>query len=74
MLPKVLAWSSFGLALLFIVLTLTCVFAWDALGGDTAERLQMARTLFWFAALPALGLAMFLALAVLCLAAFQAKD
>jgi hypothetical protein len=74
MLSKALAWSSFGLALLFIVITLACVFAWDSLGGDTAERLQMARTLFWFAALPALGLAMLLALAVLCLAAFQTKD
>ena len=68
MLPKALAWSSLGLALLFVALALTGVFGWDALGGDTATML------FTFGAIPALAISLLLALALLFVSAFQSKD
>jgi hypothetical protein len=74
MLPKVLAWTSLGLALLFVALALPGVFAWESLGGDTEERLQMARMLFHFGALPALGVSLLLACVLLGMAAFQSRE
>ena len=65
---KVLAWSSLGLALLFVALAVTGVFGWDSLGEDTA------RMLFYFGALPALGVSLLLALVLLGLAAFQSRE
>jgi hypothetical protein len=67
MLPKALAWSSLGLAILFVVLASTGVFAWESLGDDTA------RMLFRFGAIPALAVALLLALAVLVVSAFQSQ-
>jgi hypothetical protein len=58
MLSKVLAWSSFASALLFAVLAVTGLFAWDSL-GDTAPML------IWFGAIPLLGLSILLAIALL---------
>lgn len=68
MLPKALAWSSLGLALLFVALALTGVFGWDALGADTATML------FTFGAVPALGASLLAALALLFVSAFHSKD
>ncbi|MFM7137700.1 MAG: hypothetical protein ACKO1M_11615 [Planctomycetota bacterium] len=34
---KVLAWVTLGVSLLFVILALTAVFGWDALGEDTAR-------------------------------------
>jgi len=36
---KVLAWVTLGVSLLFVILALTAVFAWDSLGGDNARML-----------------------------------
>jgi hypothetical protein len=58
MLSKVLAWSSFASALLFAVLAVTGLFAWDALG-------ETAPMLIWFGAIPLLGLSILLAIALL---------
>jgi hypothetical protein len=68
MLPKALAWSSLGLALLFVALALTGVFGWDSLGSDTATML------FTFGAIPALATSLLLALVLLFVSAFQSKD
>ena len=68
MLPKALAWSSLGLALLFVALALTGVFGWESLGGDTATML------FTFGAIPALAVSLLLATALLFVSAFQSKD
>jgi hypothetical protein len=50
MLPKALAWSSLGLALLFVALALTGVFGWDSLGSDTAISLLLALALLFVSA------------------------
>lgn len=63
MLSKLLGWSSFASALLFAVLAVTGLFAWDAL-GDTAPLLV------WFGAIPLLVLSIFLAIALLVCTAF----
>jgi hypothetical protein len=68
MLPKALAWSSLGLALLFVALALTGLFGWDAVGGDTAKMLVT------FGAIPALAVSLLLALALLFVSALQSKD
>ena len=67
MLAKLLAWIAVGLALVFVGLGLTGVFAWDSLGPDTAK------TLFYWGAIPALGLSLLLAFVLLVISAFQAK-
>jgi hypothetical protein len=64
---KVLAWSSLGLAILFVALASTGVFAWGSLGADTA------RMLFHFGAIPALAVSLLLALAVLVVSALQSQ-
>jgi hypothetical protein len=58
MLSKVLAWSSFATALLFVILGVTGLFAWDAL-GDTGPLLV------WFGAIPLLAISILLAIALL---------
>ena len=64
MLSKVLAWSSFATALLFVILGVTGLFAWDSL-GDTAPLLV------WFGAIPLLVISILLAIALLvCTALF----
>ncbi|MFM7137147.1 MAG: hypothetical protein ACKO1M_08765 [Planctomycetota bacterium] len=72
--PKVLAWMSLGLALLFVALSLTGLFGWNSLGDDTADRLQTARMLFTFGALPALGGSLLLAAVLLALSAFRSRE
>jgi len=64
MLSKVLAWSSFFTALLFVILGVTGLFAWDSL-GDTAPLLV------WFGAIPLLVISILLAITLLvCTAIF----
>ena len=64
MLSKVLAWSSFVAALLFVILGVTGLFAWDSL-GDTAPLLV------WFGAIPLLVISILLAITLLvCTAIF----
>lgn len=64
MLSKVLAWSSLATALLFVILGVTGLFAWDSL-GDTASLLV------WFGAIPLLVISILLAIALLvCTALF----
>jgi len=71
---KVLAWTTLGLTLLFVILALTAVFGWSSLGGSTAARLATARMLFYYGGLPALGIAILLAVVLLALAAFQSPE
>ena len=64
MLSKVLAWSSFAAAVLFVILGVTGLFAWDSL-GDTAPLLV------WFGAIPVLVISILLAITLLvCMALF----
>ena len=63
MLSKLLGWSSFAAELLFAVLAVTGLFAWDSL-GDTAPMLV------WFGAIPLLVLSILLAIALLVCTAF----
>jgi len=67
MLVKLLAWIALGLSLVFVGLGLTGVFAWDSLGPEMAKRL------FFWGAIPALGLPLLLAFVLLVVSAFQAK-
>jgi hypothetical protein len=74
MLPKALAWSSLGLALLFVALALTGVFGWESLGANPAARLRMARMLFFYGAVPTIGVSLLFAVVLLFLAAFQSRE
>jgi hypothetical protein len=67
MIPKVLAWSSLATAMLFVALSLTCVFAWDSL-GDTGPMLAR------FGAIPLLSVSILLALVLLVVSAFQSNS
>ena len=67
MVTKILAWSSFGTMLLFAILALVSLFAWEDL-GDTGP------TLIWFAALPLLVTSILLALALLVWSAFEQQS
>jgi len=64
MVPKLLAWTAFALTLVFAVIALVAVFARTSLGDN-------ALPLVLYAALPLLGLAMLVAVALLVLAAFR---
>lgn len=64
MLSKVLAWSSFASALLFVILGLTGLFAWDSLG-------ETGPLLVWFGAIPLLVVSILLTITLLvCTALF----
>jgi hypothetical protein len=63
MVTKILAWSSFGTMLLFAILAVVSLYAWNDL-GDTGP------TLVWFVALPLLVTSILLAVAVLVWSAF----
>jgi hypothetical protein len=63
MTQKVLAWSSLFLAMLFVILSLTILFAGGSLGA-------MVKTVMW-AAIGSLAIAMLLAVALLVMAAFS---
>ena len=64
MLQKVLAWSSLGLALLFVVLSLLVMFAGGSLGGS-------ALTIVAPIAIGALAVSILLAVAMLVMALVQ---
>jgi hypothetical protein len=64
MIQKVLAWSSLGLALLFVVLSLAVIFAGGSLGGS-------ALTVVAPIAIASLALSMLLAVAMLIMALVQ---
>jgi hypothetical protein len=64
MLQKVLAWSALALALLFVVLSLTIMFAAESLGAS-------ALTLVAPIAIGALALSMLLAVAMLVMSLVQ---
>lgn len=61
---KALAWSTLGVSILFVILALTAVFGWKALGPDNALMLG------WWGAVPTVILALVLAIAALVAAAF----
>jgi hypothetical protein len=63
MLSKLLAWSSFASALLFVILGITGLFAWESLG-------DMAPMLVWFGAIPLLVLSILLSITLLVCTAF----
>jgi hypothetical protein len=65
---KALAWSTLGVSLLFMVLALTAVFGWDALGPDTALMLG------WWGAVPLVAIAILLTIAMLVTAAFGGES
>jgi hypothetical protein len=64
MVPKLLAWTAFALTLVFAVIALVAVFARASLGDNVLP-------LVFYGALPLLGLAMLVAVALLVLAAFR---
>ena len=68
MVVKVLAWIALLLSLVFVGLASAGVFAWDSLGAETAKML------FFWGAIPSLGLALFLAFLLLVVSAFQSKN
>jgi hypothetical protein len=65
---KALAWSALGVSILFVILGLTAVFGWNALGPDTALMLG------WWGAVPLVILALLLAVGVLVMAAFGSES
>ncbi len=65
---KVLAWVTLGVSLLFVVLSLTAVFGWDALGPDTA------RVVGQWVAVPLAVVAILLSVAILVVAALTAES
>jgi hypothetical protein len=67
MLPKVLAWSALALAMLFVALVLTALFA-GAMIGDSAPLLV------YFGAIPLLGLGILLAFVLLIASAFSSDS
>ena len=71
MVSKLLAWTALLLTLVFVGITLTAAFALD---WKDEDRLLLARKLFYFGAIPSLGLALLLAFVLLVMAAFQPKD
>jgi uncharacterized sodium:solute symporter family permease YidK len=64
MVVKLLAWSTVVTAILFVVLALTALFAWESL-GDTAG------TLVWYGAIPLIVVSILLALTLLAWTVFQ---
>ncbi|MCE9629774.1 MAG: hypothetical protein K8S94_03515 [Planctomycetia bacterium] len=67
MLPKVLAWSSLGMSLLFAILVMAAIFAGDSL-GDSAPLL-----VYW-GAIPLLATAILLAVVLLVMSAFSSDS
>jgi hypothetical protein len=67
MVSKLLAWSALGLALLFVILMLTAIFAESSL-GDAAPLL-----VYW-GAIPLLGIAILLAVALLVISSFPSDS
>jgi len=63
MVTKILAWSSFGTMLVFAVVALVSLYAWNGLGSS-------GPTLIWFVALPLLVISILLAVALLVWSTF----
>jgi len=70
MVSKVLAWSALALAMLFAILAGTAIFAF----GREAPDAETARRLFAWGAMPLLGVALALAVALLVAAAFTSDS
>ncbi|MFM8734509.1 MAG: hypothetical protein ACKOC8_04865 [Pirellulales bacterium] len=68
MITKVLAWSSFGLGLLFVILTLISIFSWESLGEETAYGLVV------YGAVPLLVVSILLAITLLVMSAFSSDS
>lgn len=67
MLSKLLAWSALGLALLFVILMLTAIFAGSSLGAA-------APLLVYWGAIPLLGIAILLAVVLLVISSFSSDS
>lgn len=67
MIPKLLAWSSLGTAILFVIAVLLAVFARASLGAD------LAAVAFWVG-IGSLSLSILLALALLVMSAFASDS
>jgi hypothetical protein len=67
MIPKLLAWSSLGTAILFVIAVLLAVFARSSLGEDGAD------VSFWIG-VGSLSLSILLALALLVMSAFSSAS
>jgi hypothetical protein len=67
MIPKVLAWSSLGTAVVFVIAVLLAVFARSSLGDDGAD------VSFWIG-VGSLSLSIVLALALLVISAFSSDS
>ena len=67
MVSKLLAWTALGLALLFVILMLTAIFAGSSL-GDSAPLL-----VYW-GAIPLLGIAILLAIVLLVISSFSSDS
>ncbi len=61
---KAVAWSALGVTILFVILALTALFGYEAIGPNTALMLG------WFGAVPLVGLAILLAIAMLVMSIF----
>lgn len=64
---KALAWSALGVTILFVILALTALFGYDAIGPDTALMLG------WWGAVPLVALAILLVVAMLVLSIFSGE-
>lgn len=67
MLPKVLAWSSLATALLFVILSMTALFAGGWLGTS-------APLLVYWGAIPLLVIAILLTISLLIVSAFSSDS
>jgi hypothetical protein len=67
MLLKALTWATLGCTILFAILAITTVAAWNSL-GDSATMLA------WLGVLPTLVVTILLAVAVLVIGSFQSGD
>ena len=65
---KALAWSPLGVSILFVILAMTALFRWKEMGAEQASMLA------WWGAVPLLGLAILLAVAVLVTSIFTADS
>jgi len=64
MLVKLLTWSAFVSALLFVILALVGLFGWQSLG-------ETAPMLVWYGAIPLIALSLLLSVTLLVVSAFS---
>jgi ABC-type transport system involved in multi-copper enzyme maturation permease subunit len=65
---KAVALSALGVTILFVILALTAVLGFESLGPDTAIMLG------WWGAIPLVGLAILLAIAMLVMSIFTGES